>query len=94
MFRDCSFDYFRRAELNAYLLSEGRNLPNMTVNILDDLNLYFHNFVCSLVGIENKFKVITEHPCKFMDKYIDRSLLIVCFARDSTYELSPRKCIR
>lgn len=60
---------------NGYLLSEGRSLPNLTQDNLDELNLYFHNFVCSLVGIENKFKVVTEHPCKFMDKYIDRSLL-------------------
>ena len=60
---------------NAYLLSEGRSLPNMTIHTLDELNLYFHNFVCTLVGIENKFKVVEDHPCKFMDKYIDRSLL-------------------
>lgn len=60
---------------NDYLLSEGRSLPNLTKDNLDELNLYFHNFVCNLIGIENKFKVVTEHPCKFMDKYIDRSLL-------------------
>ena len=60
---------------NNYLLSEGRSLHNLSVETLNDLNLYFHNFVCKLVGIENKFKVVTEHPCPFMDKYIDRSLL-------------------
>ena len=60
---------------NSYLLSEGRSLPNLTEENLNQLNLYFHNFVCSLVGIKNELEVVTEHPCKFMDKYIDRSLL-------------------
>ena len=62
------------SEWNRYLFSEGRNLRNLTLETLDDTNLYFHNFVCSLIGIDNKFKVVDENPCKFMDKYIDRSL--------------------
>lgn len=60
---------------NKYIFSEGRSLPNLTTEMLDDTNLYFHNAVCSLIGIENKFKVVTENPCKFMETYVDRSLL-------------------
>ena len=63
------------SEWNQYLLSEGRELRNLSLETLNDTNLYFHNFVCSLIGIENKFKIVTENPCTFMDKYIDRSLL-------------------
>ena len=63
------------SEWNQYLLSEGRELRNLPLETLNDTNLYFHNFVCSLIGIENKFKIVAENPCTFMDKYIDRSLL-------------------
>ena len=62
------------SEWNKYLFSEGRSLRNLTLETLDDTNLYFHNFVCSLIGIENNFKPVSENPCTFMDKYIDRSL--------------------
>ena len=63
------------SEWNQYLLSEDRELRNLPLETLNDTNLYFHNFVCSLIGIENKFKIVTDNPCTFMDKYIDRSLL-------------------
>ena len=39
---------------NNYLLSEGRSLPNLTEDNLNQLNLYFHNFVCNLVGMKNE----------------------------------------
>lgn len=62
-------------EWNRYLLSEGRSLDNLTIETLDDTNLYFNNAVFTMLGLNNPFKVVTENPCKFMEKYIDRSLL-------------------
>lgn len=60
---------------NRYLLSEGRYLKNLKLETLDQTNLYFNNAVFSLLGIDNPLEVVTENPCKFMEKYIDRSLL-------------------
>lgn len=62
-------------EWNKYLFSEGRKLSNLSVETLIDTNLYFNNAVFTLLGIKNPLRVVTENPCKFMEKYIDRSLL-------------------
>ncbi len=62
-------------EWNKYLLSEGRELSNLTLEMLEDTNLYFNNAVFTLLGIKNPLRVVKENPCKFMEKYVDRSLL-------------------
>lgn len=63
-------------EWNKYIFTDGRSLPNLTTEQLNDVNLYFHNVVCSLVGVENKYKVVKVNPCShIMEKYVDRSLL-------------------
>lgn len=62
-------------EWNKYLLSEGRELSNLTLETLEKTNLYFNNAVFTLLELPNPLEVVTENPCKFMEKYVDRSLL-------------------
>ncbi|MBQ0111539.1 MAG: ribonucleotide-diphosphate reductase subunit beta [Bacteroidales bacterium] len=62
-------------EWNRYLLSEGRYLDNLSLDMLDKTNKYFNNAVFTMLGLKNPLEVVTENPCKFMEKYIDRSLL-------------------
>lgn len=62
-------------EWNRYLLSEGRSLSNLSIDTLDNTNLYFNNAVFTMLGLDNPFDVVNENPCKFMEKYIDRSLM-------------------
>lgn len=62
-------------EWNKYLLSEGRSLDNLTIETLDKTNLYFNHAVFTMLGLPNPLEVVGENPCKFMEKYIDRSLM-------------------
>ena len=62
-------------EWNRYLLSEGRSLNNLTIDTLDATNLYFNNAVFTMLELDNPLPTVVENPCKFMEKYIDRSLM-------------------
>lgn len=60
---------------NAYLFSEGRKVVGLTEDLLDDTVLYFANTVYKILKLDNPFKVVENNPSKFMEHYLDRSLL-------------------
>ena len=57
------------------MFSEGRSLDNLSIDMLDETNLYFNNAVFTMLGLKNPLNIVLDNPCKFMEKYVDRSLM-------------------
>ena len=72
-----------------YLFSEGRGVLGLSESMLKDTVLFFANTVFTLLELDNPFKVVTENPCKFMEEYIDRSMMQ--FASQEIQHMSYRQ---
>lgn len=72
-----------------YLFSEGRGVLGLSESMLKDTVLFFANTVFTLLELDNPFKVVLENPCKFMEEYIDRSMMQ--FASQEIQHMSYRQ---